>query len=166
MPGPWFKCRPADEGFLEQAPMRLRAGFEIERPAAEVWADLTAEHPLSWCRILKEVTWTSPRPFGSGTTRTAKALAGTTVLKERYFRWEEGRRHSFAVEETTSPLFRRLAEDYLVEPTSDASCRFTWTIAVEPRSLARVFDPVNRRLLGSLFRDTRRHYGAAPSRPA
>ncbi len=103
--------------------------------------------------------WTSPRPFGVGTTREVKALLGTTVLRERYFRWEEGRRHSFNVVETTSPLFKALAEDYLVEPRDERTCRFTWTIAVEPTALGRPAGPVNRALLRTLFTDTARHYG-------
>ncbi len=68
---------------------------------------------------------------------------------------------SFTVLEASAPLFRRLAEDYLVEPTGEDSCRFTWTIAVDPRLPNRLADPVNRRLLGTLFRDTRKHFGIA-----
>jgi Polyketide cyclase / dehydrase and lipid transport len=158
---PWFTAQPVDESFLDAAPVRLADAFEISRPAAQVWADLTADDPLAWCRILQGITWTSPRPFGVGTTRTVRSLAGTSILMERFFRWEEGRRKSFYVLETTVPLFRRFAEDYLVEPTSESSCRFTWTIAIEPRPAARTANPANRLLLGTLFRDTRNHYGAA-----
>jgi hypothetical protein len=161
MPGPWFRCESADEAFLETAPMRLRGVFEVPRPAAEVWGELTSDRPLHWCRILSDVSWTSPRPFGVGTTRTVKALRGASVLKERYFRWEEGSRHSFEVLETTNPMIRRLAEDYLVEPISDSASRFTWLIAVEPRALARPANPLNRRLLVTLFTDTDRHFAAA-----
>lgn len=157
---PWFRCLPADEAFLDRAPLRLEERFEIARPAERVWADLTGEAPLSWCRILQSVEWTSPRPFDVGTTRTVRALWGANVLQEEYFRWEDGRRHSFFVVETTAPLFRRLAEDYLVEPTSESSCAFTWTIAVEQTPLGRLATPVNKRILESLFRDTRLHYGA------
>jgi len=156
---PWFSCRPVDEGVFERAPLHLRGRFAIPKRAEEVWADLTSDTPLDWCRILQEVTWTSPRPFGVGTTRTVRALHGASVLKERYFRWEEGRRHSFHVVEASAPLFRWLAEDYLVEPGPDDSCTFTWTIAARPRGLARLATPVNRRLLGTLFTDTRTHYG-------
>jgi hypothetical protein len=161
VPGPWFSCDSADEAFFESAPMRLRGVFNVARPAAEVWGELTSERPLHWCRILDEVRWTSERPFGVGTTRAVKALKGASLLEERYFRWEEGRRHSFAVVRTTNPMVRRLAEDYLVEPTGEGSCRFTWLIAVEPRTLARPANPVNRRLLTTLFTDTAKHYGAA-----
>lgn len=161
MARPWFTCQPVDEAVFDHAPLHLRGRFEIPRSAAEVWAELTSDNPLAWCRILQDVSWTSPRPFGVGTTRTARALHGTNVLKERYFRWEEGRRHSFHVVEASAPLFSWLAEDYLVEPTAEGSCVFTWTIAAQPRGLSRLASPVNRRLLGTLFRDTRKHYGLA-----
>ena len=38
--------------------MRLRAGFEVARPAATVWDELTADDALHWCRILQDVRWT------------------------------------------------------------------------------------------------------------
>lgn len=159
MPRLPFSHPPVEESFFESAPSRLRGRFEIGRPAADVWAELTEEHPLGWCRVIQDISWTSDRPFGIGTTRTARALWGTTVLDERYFTWEEGRRHSFYVVRSSSPLFRRFAEDYLVEPTGEGSCRFTWTIAYEPRSAARLGEPVNKRILGTLFADTAKHYG-------
>ena len=56
-------------------------------------------------------------------------------------------------------MFRRFAEDYLVEPTGETSCRFTWVIAIEPRGAFRIANPVNGALLETLFADTRRHYG-------
>lgn len=158
MPLHWFENRPVDAPFFDEAPFRLQDTFEIKQPAADVWAELTEDNPLSWCRILKGIEWTAPRPFGLGTTRTARALGGAMVIDEHFFRWEEGRRKSFYTLRSSLPLFRALAEDYLVEPTSDTTCRFTWTIAGDPNPLARPGGPVNRRLLGTLFTDTRRHY--------
>jgi hypothetical protein len=163
---PWFKCTPVDEAFFEAPPMRLRAGFEIARPAAEVWGELTAADTLHWCRILQDVSWTSPRPFGIGTTREVKALWGANMLREHYFLWEEGRRHSFYVTESTGPLFRALAEDYLVEPRGADACRFTWTVAVEQTALGRAGTPVNRAILKTLFTDTARHYGLGQTKSA
>jgi hypothetical protein len=139
--------------------VRLRASFEIARPAAKVWEELTADDALHWCRILQEVRWTSPRPFGVGTTREVNALHGANKLRERYFLWEEGRRHAFYVVETTGLLFKALAEDYLVEPTGEETCRFTWTIAVRPSAIGKAAMPVNRAILKTLFTDTARHYG-------
>jgi hypothetical protein len=133
--------------------------MEIARSAESVWADLTSDETLSWCRLLAGVTWTSPRPFEEGTTRTVRTPGGLLMLKEVYFRWEEGRRKSFYVAEATAPLFRIFAEDYLVEETSPTSCRFTWTVAFEPQPAAKPGNPLNRQVTRSLFRDTRRHFG-------
>jgi hypothetical protein len=155
---PWFKNQPVDETFFGSAPVLLSETFEIARPAADVWAELTADDTLSWCRIVDKVTWTSPRPFGVGTTRTVKALKGGNVINEHYFRWEEGRRKSFYVVEASAPLFKRFAEDYLVEPVSDSSCRFTWAIAYEPKRGMGAGKALNNRLLGTLHTDTRKHY--------
>jgi hypothetical protein len=159
MERPWFSCEPVDESFFETAPVRMAARFEVARPAAEVWGELTGERPLYWCRILQDVHWTSARPFGVGTTREVKALWGANLLRERYFRWEEGRQHSFYVVESSAPLAKRFAEDYLVEPTGEASCRFTWRICFEPQPLAIPTVPGNKLLLRTLYTDTRDHFG-------
>jgi Polyketide cyclase / dehydrase and lipid transport len=155
----WFPTQPVEGTFFDTAPFRLAETFEVPRAAAQVWEELTGDNPLSWCRLLKNIAWTSPRPFGVGTTRTARTIGNASVLNERFFRWEEGRRQSFYVLESNLPVFRRFAEDYLVESTSEATCRFTWTIAIEPHPATRLANPVNRLLLSTLFRDTRRHYG-------
>src|SRR5436305_3480754 len=98
---PWFKLTPCGDDFLRSAPQRQVEVFEIAQPADQVWQALTAEDTLSWCRALAGVTWTSPRPFGEGTTRMVRAPLGALVLKEVYFRWQEGRRKSFYVSEAT-----------------------------------------------------------------
>jgi Polyketide cyclase / dehydrase and lipid transport len=156
---PWFKLRPCNEEFLSSAPQRMADTMEIAQPAERVWAELTSDDTLSWCRMLAGVTWTSPRPFGEGTTRTVRTPLGALALREVYFRWEEGRRNSFFLAEATAPLFRTFAEDYLVEEITPSSCRFTWTVAFEAPPAARPGNPINRLITRSLFRDTRRHFG-------
>src|SRR5436305_7222906 len=151
----WFTLRPGDENFLNSAPHRMADTMEISRPADAVWTDLTSDETLSWCRMLAGVTWTSPRPFGPGTTRLVRAPGGMLALREIYFRWEDGRRKSFYVAEATAPLFRTFVEDYLVEEISPSSCRFTWTVAFEASPAARPGTPINRVITRSLFRDTR-----------
>jgi hypothetical protein len=150
-----FKGQPVDENFFESAPFRLSDTMAIARPASEVWADLTADDTLSWCRMIKGIEWTSPRPFGVGTTRTVRALGGAVALREQYFRWEDGHRKSFYVVDSSAPLFKRFAEDYVLVPDGESACRFTWTFAGEPR-----LPGPNRQLLGSLLKDTRKHFAA------
>lgn len=158
---PSFKADPVGESFFDSAPVRLTGVFDVARPAASVWAALTAGNTLGWCRIIDRVEWTSPAPFGVGTTRTVHALKGANVMNEHFFRWEEGRRKSMYVVDASAPLFKRFAEDYLVEPLSENACRFTWTLAWEAKPAMKLGDPLNRRLLGTLLKDTRKHFGAA-----
>jgi hypothetical protein len=158
---PWFKNEPVDATFFGSAPVTLSETFEIARPASEVWQQLTADNALGWCRILDDVSWTSPRPFAVGTTRTVSSLKGANVIKERFFRWEEGTRKSFYVIESSAPLFKRFAEDYLVEPASESACRFTWTIAYESRRAMRPGRRLNDAILRTLLTDTRKHFDAA-----
>src|ERR1700739_3868915 len=126
------KLEPADDAFLASAPKIYRETFEIPRPAQQVWEELVADGTLNWGRMLgRGGQWTSPQPYGVGTTRTMKAAFGAIVLHEKFFRWEEGKRYSFYVERANLPLFKRFAEDYTLEETGPSSCRLTWIIACE-----------------------------------
>jgi hypothetical protein len=155
-----FKLEPVEESFLASAPVRYSDTFAIARTPAQVWSELVSEKPLSWCRAVS-IHWTSPRPFGVGTTRQASVLRGASKVQERYFLWEEGRRHAFYVTEANVPAFKRLAEDYLVESDGPGRCRFTWTIAIEPTLMGRLGGPVNGLLFKSLCTDTRRYFHAS-----
>ena len=159
-----YTLAPTDETFLREAPKRFERTFEIARPAEQVWAELTGPAALSWCRALAGdgVEWTSPRPFGVGTTRRVRVLGGLLRVDERYFAWEEeGRRKAFAGVSANLPLIKRLAEDYVVEPAGADACRFTWTVAVQPTAVGRPGGPLNAAIFRSLFRDTERHYAAS-----
>jgi hypothetical protein len=43
----------ADEAFLASAPSRFVDTIEVGLPAATVWAELTRDATLDWCRGLK-----------------------------------------------------------------------------------------------------------------
>ena len=103
----------------------------------QVWEQLTSDVSLAaWGPSIKKVTWTSPRPYGVGTTRDVVAPGGST-MRERYFRWDEGKSHAFYVYESTIPILRRFAEDYIVEPVGDQTL-FTWVVAIEAKDRFRL----------------------------
>jgi len=156
---PSFTLQAVDETFFDTAPSIFTGSIDIAKPAAEVWSELVADGAMSFCRSLRGARWTSPHPYGVGTTRTMPALYGALNVDEVYFRWDEGRRKSFYGVRTNLPVFRRLAEDYLVEKVGPNACRFTWTLAADPHPVARPLAFVNKRLAQSLFRDMRRHFG-------
>jgi hypothetical protein len=156
----WFDLAPCDGDFFGSASFRYSYPIELPVSSEQVWAGLTSDEPLSWCRLLSHGRYTSERPFGVGTTRTIRA-AGLLRLRERFFRWDEGRRQSFTVVQASLPMFRQFGEDYLLEPTP-SGCRFTWTFAFEPGPLLKPVGPLagppNSVLFGAFVRDTRRHF--------
>jgi hypothetical protein len=150
-------CAPTDETFVDTAPHRFAETFEIAQPAEAVWAALTGDDALHWCRALTKLTWTSPRPFGVGTTRTVRVV-GLIRIDERFVVWEEGRRKSFVGVQCNLPLIKRVAEDYLVEPAGEGRCRFTWKAGLEPTGPGKPGMPMNKAIFKSLFADTRKHF--------
>jgi Polyketide cyclase / dehydrase and lipid transport len=146
----------ADEAFLASAPSRFVDTIEVALPADTVWAELTRDGALDWCRGL-EITWLSPRPFGVGTKRQAKLLGVLLRVQEEYFIWEEGHRMAFFVTAVRPPAYRRSAEDYLVEALGPDRCRFTWTLAFDLTLLGKLNSPLSAPIIKRMFADTRRH---------
>jgi hypothetical protein len=145
-------CRPVDASFFESAPWRFRASAELAVAAASAFAifEDAASWP-KWFSSIRDVTWTTRPPFGVGTTRTVRL--STATVYEHFFRWEQGTRFSFYLvgHEAPVPLFRALAEDYVLEPLDAARCRFTYSVAIEPALAMRLTAPISRRVLRRMF---------------
>lgn len=132
----WFSLESADARFFDTAPHVFRFERHYDATAEQVWESLQSDESMSaWGTTSGSLTWTSPRPFGMGTTRDVGL--GPTKVRERFFRWDEGSGHSFYVYEANIPMFRRFAEDYRVEPDGNGA-RFTWLVAIEPVGLLRL----------------------------
>jgi len=149
---------PVDESYFDLAPQRFSHSWSIAMPADAVWAELVSERPLHWIRGLR-IRWTSPRPFGVGTTRRAKTLGGLAVGDAYFFVWEEGGRQAFYFTRYNLPVFTSFAEDYVVEPVGTDGCRFTWRIALTPTPFGR--GPLNKLSFAYAFRATGRYFNAA-----
>lgn len=151
----WHRLEPADASFFESAPQLHRFSVHLDVPPERVWESLASDESLgAWPMgpgINITLRWTSPRPFGIGTTREVVLPLGTLTIRERFFRWDEGKGYSFYGEQINRPGFRRFAEDYVVESNGTASV-FTWTIAIEPTPrlapVMRVTTPINRLAFG------------------
>ena len=148
------KTQPLDVSFFDSAPVVYEDAWDINVPADKFWPDLV-DNPLHWCRGLK-IRWTSPRPFGVGTTRHVSVF-GTIQADEHFFLWEEGVRFAFHFTRSNLPLFRRFGEYYELQPTGPNSCRFVWTLASEPTLIGRAGGVINAMITRSLFRDTTRY---------
>ena len=133
-----FSCQPADLGLLETAPKRIVT--ERELPASpEAVFELFADPGRwsEWFPAIKSGRWTSAETRCVGATRAVTLT--TMTVDERFLAWEPGKRFSFCFTYTSVPCFvRRLVEDYRLEPLGEGRSKLTWTVAFEPRLVARV----------------------------
>ena len=162
----WYPLQPADASFFDTAPVVERFPVRLAVPPARVWESLASDGSLAdWPLGLRRLSWTSPRPFGVGTTREVVLPLAAMTLREEFFRWEDGARYSFHVRAATRRLFTRFAEDYTVEPDG-AGTLFTWTIALEPApgwaGVLRRAGRVNRRAFGLVPRAAARYFARYP----
>jgi hypothetical protein len=110
------------EDYLATVSPKLRVAHAFPFPASAVWAALLdAEAWTEWLPITK-VIWTSPEPFGAGTTRTVEI--GDQKVEETFFAWEEGKRMAFRFEKSTLPVSAAV-EDYVIVETT-GGCELRW----------------------------------------
>jgi hypothetical protein len=162
----WFPLESTDAGLFVSAPHIYRYRVRYAPPPERVWESLASDASISaWGPSVKEVNWLSPRPFGVDTTREVVLAGGLARVHERFIRWDEGRGHSFAVYEANVPLFRRIAEDYIVEADGDGTL-FTWTIAIEPKGAFslpfQALSPVFKVAFGRMPADGKRYFAKQP----
>jgi carbon monoxide dehydrogenase subunit G len=120
-----------DERLVYTARARGVAEWEMAVSAEQLFA--TLEDGPSWAKWLnaiKHVTWTSPKPFGKGTTRTV-TLRGGIAMDEVFSEVESPRRMSFSACGSNSAILAGLGEIYEVEPIGANRCRLRWTLAVK-----------------------------------
>jgi hypothetical protein len=135
-----FKCRAVDVDFIDKAPVVLRKSIDLPVPAATVFEYFKdgGSWP-KWFTDMKSVVWTTPEPFGVGTERTVTFkphLAGM-ALDEYFIRWQEGHRFTFYAKSWNLPLLDCLVEDYLLKDNKQGGCKYTYTIAYEPRLMLK-----------------------------
>lgn len=157
----WYPLEPADDDFIASAPHVFRYRTRLDATPDEVWESITSDDSMApWSPMITSITWTSPRPFGVGTTCEVSSPIGPRV-RERYFRWDEGHSHAFYVYESAAPFLKRFAEDYVVEPDGDGT-QFTWVVAMEPKKawalLFKVVGPVIMAGFGRIPGDGQKYF--------
>ncbi len=126
-----YPLAAAGEDFLARATARSVAEREMAVSAEQLFS--TLEDADSWGQffpVIRRVEWTSPRPFGTGTTRTV-TLVGGVKLDEVFWTWEPGRRMGFAITASSTRALKGLVETYDITPLADQRCVLRWQMAME-----------------------------------
>ncbi|MBD2858517.1 SRPBCC family protein [Spongiibacter sp. KMU-158] len=106
----------------------------------------SAEDWPCWAKPIQKVEWTSPQPFGIGTTRTVFMSGGMTGYEE-FIAWERGREMAFCFTHCSKPNVDSFAERYEITPLAEDRCRLVWTMAMKPKGVSLVIMPVVSPLL-------------------
>ena len=145
-----FRCRAIDLDFLEQAPVRFVNQIELASSPEHVFNIFEdGEAWPQWYKGIRKVEWTSPKPYGVGTTRTVEL--STVTGDEYFFLWEQNKRFTFYFTVMSLPIAKALAEDYCLEDLGNHRCHFTYTVALEPTIFTRLMGPLILKPLEKMF---------------
>jgi Polyketide cyclase / dehydrase and lipid transport len=147
-----MRALPVDAEFVHNAKARAVAEREMAVSAEQLFATLEDGPSWSkWVPVIRDVTWTSPKPFAVGTTRTVTLLGGMSV-DEVYWAWDPNRRMAFSVAATNIGWVNALAEVYRVVPMSAQRCNLRWTFSVSLRGRLSLLEPLITRVLPAVQR--------------
>lgn len=144
-------CERVDLSFIQTAPFRFSNSVDLAitgEQLFEVLADTDAWP--RWAKAITHVTWTSPEPFGVGTTRTVDMHGGLSG-DEEFLAWEPNSYMAFRFNSCSSSVVAAFAEEYRIVPIA-GGCRLTWTLAQKPAGPAKVGLVIGGPLLNLSFK--------------
>lgn len=156
----YFECTKVGLDFLEQTKNVFKAEEIVRATPEQIFAVFEDAHAWTeWAMPIQKVEWTSPRPFGVGTTRTVSMMGGMEGYEE-FIAWEPGKRMAFTFVGSNKPATEKFLEDYRVEDLGDGSCKVQWYMAMETRGFSRHIMWLTRPLMGMANRHMFRKFRA------
>ncbi len=162
-----YLCERVDLDFVDTAPCRLVSTVHLAITAEQLFEVLSEADSWSrWATAIADVTWTSPQPYGVGTTRTV-TMRTRAINDAEFLAWEPHSHMAFRLNQSTTKGLAAFVEDYQVRETP-GGCKVTWTVAIAPRGLRTRFGMfagrpvmalVFRRFAGNLRRYTDHRFG-------
>jgi len=146
---------PVDLSWIEDAPVTVRTSTTLAAPPDRVFAAFadTAGWPR-WFPLMTSAAWSDGQSCVGAEREVALRAFGR--FRERILAFDPGRRFAFTMIGTTSPLMRRMGEDYRLS-SDGAGTRFDWTMGAEPRGAAGALVPglrvIMRRILARAARN-------------
>jgi uncharacterized protein YndB with AHSA1/START domain len=133
----WFALRREDMGFIDRARAVHRVEATLAAPRDRVFAAFAdpAGWP-AWFPNVQAAAYLTPPPHGVGTIREAR-VAGTR-WREEMIAWDDGVRWAWTVLQATVPLASAQVESFAFADAPGGGTRVEWTLALEPRLVARL----------------------------
>ena len=133
----YFECTKVGVDFLEQTPNMFVAREVIRATPEQIFDVFEDAHSWTvWAMPIQKVDWTSPKPYGVGTTRSVHMMGDMTGYEE-FVEWERGKRMAFSFIGCSKDATEKFLEDYRVTDLGDGTCRVEWYMAMEVRGFSR-----------------------------
>jgi hypothetical protein len=133
----WFELRKEDIGFVDRAPAVHTAEATLALPRPRVFAAFAdAGSWPRWFPNVRAAAYLSPPPHGVGTIREAH-VSGTRWLEEMIV-WDEATRWGWSVVGASVPFATAQVECFDFADVPGGGTRVRWTLALEPRLVARL----------------------------
>ena len=131
-------CRTVDMQFFDNAPKVFTNELELNVSAETVFASFQRadDWPL-WVDSIAGVEWTTPAPFGIGTTRRV-TFTNDKFADELFIAWQENKQMAFCFTETDQPGTNAFAEDYQLTELPNGSCKLVWRVAFDPAGMSKL----------------------------
>src|SRR5262245_35737160 len=144
----WFAFRSEDLSFLDRARTVHVAEAVVAAPRAAVFAAIAdAGSWPRWFPNVRAACYVTPSPHGVGTVREARV--GGTRWTETMIAWDD-RCWAWTVTRASVPFAAAQVERFAFEDAGSGT-RVRWTVALEPRLLARLGAPLAARTIPRLF---------------
>ena len=144
----YTECTKVGLEFLEQTENVFKAEEIIRATPEQIFEVFEDAHAWTvWALPIQNVEWTSPKPFGVGTTRTVSMMGGLTGFEE-FIAWERGRRMAFTFVGCSQDTVESFLEDYRVTDLGDGTCRAEWYMALATRGFSARMMWLTRPMMG------------------
>jgi hypothetical protein len=143
-----FQLNDIDMDFFQTTRFRFPATVELACTPDQLFTVFEDAHAWTvWAGPIKHVEWTSPKPFGVGTTRTV-TMAGGMQGFEEFIAWERGKRMTFKFTHSNKDTTAAFGEDYVVTDLGNGRCRLDWIMAMEPKGASKYVLGATKPLMG------------------
>lgn len=143
----YFDCTKVGVEFLEQTANVFVAEEIIQASPEQIFEVFEDANAWTvWAMPIQKVEWTSPKPFGVGTTRSVYMMGGM-IGYEEFVEWQRGKRMAFTFVGCNKNATDKFIEDYRVTDLGNGSCKVEWYMAMETRGFSRHLMFLTRPLL-------------------
>jgi hypothetical protein len=133
----YFECTKVGVEFLDQTKNVFVARQVIHATPDQIFDVFEDAHAWTeWALPIEKVEWTSPKPFGVGTTRNVHMM-GNMIGYEEFVEWDRGRRMAFSFVGCNKNVTSKFLEDYRVKYIGKGNCQVEWYMAMEVNGFSR-----------------------------